>query len=64
MAKFSLADWRLGAVYRAGARCRMSREQIEALLVARCNLSAKQAEQLAGRWLASLPYRDAKAAAL
>ena len=53
------ADYRLGAVYRVGSRRKLPRPAVEALLVARCKLNAKQAEQLAGHWFASRHYVEA-----
>ena len=57
MARFSKADWRLGAIYRVGHRRHLASALIERLLVARCNLKAPQAKQLVAHWQSSEPYR-------
>ena len=59
MAKFSKAEWRLGAIYRVGHRRHLAPAVIERLLVVHCNLKAHQAKQLVAHWQSSEPYRFA-----
>lgn len=59
MWKPSIQDIRLGAVYRFGARRRLDRAALTALLEIRLGMKAQAAAQLAGHWLTTDLYRNA-----
>ena len=57
MAKASVQEIRLGALYRLGAKKRLDRAALECLLQTRCGHDAKVSRLLAGHWLTTIPYR-------
>lgn len=57
MKRADISEIRLGALYRIAARKRLGRSVIVSLLAERVGLTAKAAEQLAGHWLTTEPFR-------
>lgn len=51
--KLTPNDFRLGALYRIARARRMDRMTVRSLLVSRCGLSEKAAEQLSSHWAGS-----------
>lgn len=51
--KFTPNDFRLGALYRIARARRMERSVVRSLMVSRCALSEKSAEQLSSHWAGS-----------
>lgn len=58
--RFTPNDFRAGALYRIAARRSLSRSAIVALLVERCGMKQPAAEQLAGHWLTTWPFRQVR----
>lgn len=58
--KFSMQDYRLGAVYRIGVQRSFDGETLARLLIERAGLADKPAHQLAAHWLTSEPMRLGK----
>ena len=54
---FTKADFTIGALYRLGARGRLSRERIIELLASRAGMKPAAARQLVGHWYPTWPKR-------
>ena len=54
----SLSDYRIGAIYRVGARKNLPRDRLVELLVDRCGFERIKADQLVTHWFSSFPYRS------
>lgn len=54
----TIGEIRMGAIYRIGARRRLSRDDLAGLLVSRVGFKQDTANTLAGHWMTTIPFRS------